>query len=329
MATYLEQLRTGNFSEDDLVSKTEFTILRNARRNPEDTAELAAAIGANDKVIGNMVSLPAQRLILFETIAAIETSIRLNEGDLNPLSVDLYRHHIKQGAKALQAEIGAHVQVKTQTTLNELSVFQQENPETRESSTLSKPAQKAVETFQKIKTRLLEKAYVPLLLVDRHTNTVIFDGDSDTITEENVDDIALFITQQIVEDSIYNEHAKQIAAHYVDQQLDNVLDNNLATYLDSEQPLQRLSVQKGDDRHAFILLGAPACGKGTMCAALEIQAKEGLGIDWNDTIGKSTLLLSELWEKNADKIKEKADKYRENIHESEDKKRFENTKGPK
>lgn len=58
----------------------------------------------------------------------------------------------------------------------------------------------------------------------------------------------------------------------------------MVTYPDSDQPLQRLSVRTREERHTFMLTGAPACGKGTIVATMELQAKELFGINWDDTI---------------------------------------------
>lgn len=102
---FLENIRLGRYEKESLEATTTFTILRNSTRSETQIAELIAATGAKLQNIDGMIPLNFARLVLFETVASLETEVQMKEDDLKPLVLDIYRHHMKtssQGEKNLK-----------------------------------------------------------------------------------------------------------------------------------------------------------------------------------------------------------------------------------
>lgn len=282
MGKFLENIREGNYEEGSLESRTTFTILRNAIKSETEIAELVAATGADNSSAAKMVALPFERLVFLETVAALETEVQMKEDDLKPLVLDLYRHHIKpreSGNPTLkEKEKTIRDAAKWESLRIMVEVKEALSDASKRQAVLSNGGLEAegLKIFDKIKERLLSGDYKPYQIIDE-AGKKIFEPD-DAITSDNVDAIALALTKEIVNDKCYMKQGQDAAKRYVDDKLRKVIESGDVKYPGTDKSLQRLSTPTRDDRHTFMLSGAPACGKGTIIASIRCKQENNLAL---------------------------------------------------
>ncbi|WP_133139250.1 zeta toxin family protein [Legionella genomosp. 1] len=287
---FLENIRLGTYDEDSLEATTTFTMLRNAKRGETEIAELVAAIGADEWGVGKLIAFPLERLILFETVAALATEVQMKEDDLSSLVQDMYRHHMtpkKPVIKQMEDLILKEAKWKSLKIIGEIDGATKDVSRKKEIISKGGAEADALNTFEIIKNRLISGVYKPDETIYDLAGKKIYDP-STAVTAANVDDIALALTEKIVNDKFYMQIARDTAKKYVDDKLKSVVDKGLVKYPGSNEPLRRLSIHTGEERRTFMLAGAPACGKGTIVAAMEMQAKEQFDLDWDDTVKINT-----------------------------------------
>jgi len=272
---FLEHVYFGTYEDDSITATTTFTEFRNALRDEGELAELVTALG-DETTASRMVCFPLKRLILFETVAALETEVQMDGDDLAPLVQEIYRGYFKnQTIKKEQYAVEKESKWTALHTMNGLEeYFDGENDE---------PNAEALEIYTKIKDRLISGAYKPSLSIT-DGNDVEIANSLTVITPEKAHLIAMALTEEIIYDRTYQKKSQNHVEKFVSAQLKEILDQQKVKYPGTEDPLKRLSIQKGEDRHTFLFLGAPACGKGTMVASLEVKARDELQVAWRDTI---------------------------------------------
>lgn len=298
MAEFLEKIRTGEYDETNVEANTTFTILKNARRNETEIAELVAATGVaetgkrlNPWPAAKMVTLPLERLVLFETVAALETEIQMKEDDLKPLVQDVYRNHMKPSEPGKPSLKQMETAITKAARWESLQIMEEvkEALLKDETITLKGAEAEAHKTCQTIETRLISGKYKPKEMIYDAYDNILYDPDkNNTISPVKARKIALVLTEKIVNDKCYMQQAENTAKKYVDDKLTNIINKSLIKYPETDKALQRLSTHTGGERHTFMLAGAPACGKGTIITAMEVQAKEQFNVDWDNTVKINT-----------------------------------------
>lgn len=250
-----------------LPADAEFSILKNAVRDENVIAELAAATGIS--WISELVTLPPRRMGFLETCAIIETEVRLKEeDDLAPVMLGIYNDAVKPALKQAEVQLQQAVESEAQQWARESIqrvIDGNELPEDAETKKL----------HTAIQTRLASGQYTPGEYAWGCTT-----------------DEALLM---VVQDKKYNQLMQQRIIDLVEPLVQSAIDDRSKVYpmhnskgeVVSHESLRRLSLHAGNDRHTFMMAGAPACGKGTVVGMMAVKALEH-GIEWSDTVKINT-----------------------------------------
>ncbi len=106
----------------------QYSILQSALRDQHKIAEIAAATGEEN--IAQLITFPLHRLALFETVAIIETEVRMqSDADLMPIVQDIYRNNVKPHIKALR-HLQEHYLTEAKNTALQVSQHEKSNRHT-------------------------------------------------------------------------------------------------------------------------------------------------------------------------------------------------------
>jgi DNA-nicking Smr family endonuclease len=260
IADYVNGLATGKHL---IPLDAQFTNLRHAIRNEHEIGEIATALGESN--INKLITYPLHRLALFETVALIETEIRMQkETDVMEITQDIYRNNVKPQLKKMREWQKEHLKSARKLATDAL----------QNESKNDAPYKALADLIQKrILQRYESGAYKP------HMHIQVYDIHSDII-----EDARLAVNEVIiwaVTDRIYQEIAHK--------EVVNIIENIIAARIDDkESGFPRLSQHAGNERHTFMLSGPPASGKGTAAVIHEECAKELLDIPWDDIVKINT-----------------------------------------
>ncbi len=249
---YLQGLAAGKYL---IPLDAQFSNLSNALRNEHEIAEIAAATGEGN--IHQLITYPSHRLALLETVAIIETEVRMHENDLEKIVQDIYRNIVRPAIKDKKT-----LQADCQKTSAELA-----RAALRVDAAKDTPYIELAKTIQaRVQERFNTGKYKP------HEHFEIMDQNSDKIEDQQA--AVAEITFRAVVDKIYQQIANEA--------IDAIVEPIIAKQINDKY--QWLTKHAGNECHTFMLLGPPACGKGTSIIMLQEYAKKKLQIDWDDVV---------------------------------------------
>ncbi len=272
--------------DSPIGAEEQYSILKNARRDESEIAEIASALG--DGYIADLVTFPPRRLGFFETIVTIETEVKLrNESDLALIVNKIYKEHIVPLLKGVDPETGKKLEDKIleeaeQEIISKIDLAFADFKASEidggaiDGSRLGGEQQILLneirEVYTKIKTRIDRGEYTP--------GECSFTDDLDSITKK------------IVFDRLYNKMMSKKITELVKPRILGLLEEKTILYPETEigraqKPLEKLSCHQGEDRHTFMMSGAPASGKGTAFGMVMIDA-DNLGIKATDLVKSNT-----------------------------------------
>jgi adenylate kinase family enzyme len=271
----------------NIESNEQFSILKYTIRQTNEITEIANALGAEHVV--HLLTLTPRRLAYYETIACIETEVKqYNSSDLSAIVQDVYKNHIipllkstnQPSEKTLEKVIFERIHNNIQTSLEQaLAVFLKFNVANNDIPDIKSLNEKQryylreiKETYNKVKIRIDNGLYTP--------------------GEHSFTDNHLSIVQKIVYDKFYNQKMREEIEQLIQPYISNIIDSKQVYYPKhtingNTVPLRRLSLQTGSDRHTFMIIGAPASGKGTVFGMSIIDA-ENLGIEESNIVKVNT-----------------------------------------
>lgn len=271
----------------NIGSNEQFSILKYTIRQSNEITEIARALGAEHVV--HLLTLIPRRLAYYETIACIETEIRqYNSSDLSAIVQDVYKNHIipllkstnLTSGKSLEKIIFERTHNKVQTNLEQaLTIFHKfdlANNDIADIESLNETQRYYLReikaTYNKVKIRIDNGLYTP--------------------GEHSFIDNHLSIVQKIVYDKFYNQEIKKEIEKIIQPHISNIIDSKQVHYPKrttngATVPLKRLSLQTGSNRHTFMIIGAPASGKGT-AFGMSIVDANALGIDSSNIVKINT-----------------------------------------
>lgn len=271
----------------NIGSNEQFSILKYTIRQSNEISEIASALGAEHVV--HLLTLTPRRLAYYETIACIETEIRqYNSSDLSAIVQDVYKNHIipllkstnLTSGKSLEKIIFERTHNNIQTNLEQaLAIFHKfdlANNDIADIESLNETQRyylrEIKETYNKVKIRIDKGLYTPGAhsFIDNH----------------------LSIVQKIVYDKFYNQEIKKEIEQIIQPHISNIIDSKQVHYPKRTTngatiPLKRLSLQTGSNRHTFMIIGAPASGKGT-AFGMSIVDADALGIGSSNIVKINT-----------------------------------------
>lgn len=257
-----------------------FTNLRYSLRNEYEIAELAEAL--DEKNIQSLITTPLQRLALFETVAFVSTHYQLrDEKDLADVVYQIYRTQLQPSLKRLQ-----NIHDK-QTMFLELAekksweaAQEQEHGDVEYQRLYTK-------IYNKILQRIGEGKYKPHSYLNIVLDNKIIDTDKDVAAE---------LARRYVKDQIYKKFALTYISDLIAEVVPQIISQGIIHYADrgvstdnlANKVIAPLTTHSGNNRHNFMLFGAPACGKGTYNLIFAEYAEKQLGINWDDTLKVNT-----------------------------------------
>lgn len=277
--------------EEDSQSEYEnYSILKNSIRQINEISEIASALGS--VYIIDIVTFKPRRLSFFETITTIETEVRIrNEEDLVAVVNEVYKHHVvpllrtKDSSSNITLE-QVFLEEVSQSVLNKVDItFEEFKLLEVNSNNADDLLNKAYlddstniyyneirKVYNKIKTRIEEGLYIPgeHSFLDNHdsiTKKIIFDKFYNKIMKEKVRELVIPLVQDLI-----NKKTIYYPKQFLEE--DNI-------------NLQRLTIHQGQHRHTFMMVGAPASGKGTSFGMVTIDARR-IGIDVKDMVKCNT-----------------------------------------
>lgn len=271
----------------NIGSNEQFSILKYTLRQSNEITEIASALGAEHVV--HLLTLIPRRLAYYETIACIETEVRqYNSSDLSAIVQDVYKNHTipllkstnPTSGKSLEKVILERTHNKIQTNLDQaLAIFHKfdlANNDIADIESLNETQRHYLremkETYNKVKIRIDKGLYTP--------------------GEHSFIDNHLSIVQKIVYDKFYNQEIKKEIEQIIQPHISNIIDSKQVHYPKRTTngatiPLKRLSLQTESNRHTFMIIGAPASGKGT-AFGMSIVDADALGIGSSNIVKINT-----------------------------------------
>lgn len=271
--------------DPDSSLEDQYTILKHCRRSTSEIAEIASALGS--KHIADIVTLEPRRLALYETIVTIQTEIQLeNQEELEHVFREAYKNYLvplfkkrdSQSGKKLETKLVEDVENEINPLIDKcINYLKRERLGTvSNSETLLTPEElkiidKIKDIDNQISRRIHEGLYIPGRL--------------------NADDNEENVTKKIIFDILYNqkiqERVQNIVYPLIDQQIDNQTVYYPTRRFNDKKPLKRLKFLKENQRHTFMMVGAPASGKSTSYALVIVDAM-ALGIQARDMVKCNT-----------------------------------------
>jgi len=266
VATALTQGEKSNLPLD-----AQFSVLKNARRSSNEIAELVQASGIEN--VASLVTLKPRRIALCETVAKIETEVRrTEETELAPMVQGIYRKHV---VPAIKDKVEKEM----------------------EQSADKEAGRRAQDALQRLKDQKLDVQNLDDIAVKKIHDTVSKRVESGKYKPgefhngETIDTVV----QKLVHDQIYNKVIDAKVLEVIEKHIDVGIDDKTTSYPRHDTkgkeighaPLERLSTHDGEQRHTFMLAGAPASGKGTCVGMFEVEARRN-GIGWDDVVKINT-----------------------------------------
>jgi hypothetical protein len=262
------------------AGEDQYSILKNARRDENELAEIASALGT--KYIRDVVTFSPRRMAFHETIVTIGTEAKLrNQNDLEKIVTNVYSKHVVPLLKSkphdsdqkietiLLKIVDQNIQEKLERSYK---LFKQTdlNQQATNNPVVSKAEQSYLEEIKKVHN----------ILQSRIDKGLYSPGEINP--GENLESI----TKKIAFDKFYkqemSEQVKKIIKPKIMEQLDSkvLVYPNLGLENDN-RPIEKLSLHKGNKRHTFMMTGAPASGKSTLLGIAAVDAETN-GIDFSD-----------------------------------------------
>lgn len=242
-----------------ILIDTPHTILQNSFYSQEYVGEICELTG-NYNLMSNVIISP-DRLALFHTTAFIETEIQRDpeaaeeekreEDDLHAMTLDVFYPEVE---KYLNSDAGKE---EIEACEQEIYGFLRTliNNYTNGGYTESIRAQITDElTIECLK--LYDESIARAEHVGKYQKGAMY---SDVIPKA-------------LHTKIYNKMMNEKIGQIVDRIGDQVI---------TKKGYPRMTLNAGEDRHTFMIAGAPACGKGSAVGKAAVQAKEN-GIEWRN-----------------------------------------------
>ena len=224
----------------------------------------------------------------YETIVTIQTEIKLrNEEDLELIAKKVYKDHV---APLLKSRTGA----STETVEMEL--------QSRIDNNISKHVNKAFDQFQKIELtdhgknlpaekNILDPKEQNYYQEIKENYKIIkdrMDKGAYTLGEFSPNNSLESITKKIVFDKFYKSEMSKTITALIKPYIEEILDRKYIKYpisgMDKDGSIvEKLSIHHGQDRHTFMMTGAPASGKSSLMGITLLES-EKLGLDSSDFV---------------------------------------------
>ena len=262
------------------AGEDQYSILKNARRDENELAEIASALGI--KYIRDVITFPPRRMAFFETIVTIGTEAKIrNENDLEKIVTSVYSKHIAPLLKStphksdqkietiLLRMVDQNIQEKIEESYK---LFKQTDLNQQETNNpvVSEVDQSYLDEIKRVhnilQSRIDEGLYSP----------------GEVNSGENLESI----TKKIVFDKFYKQEMSEQIKKIIKPRIIERLDNRALSYPNlglerDNEPIERLSLHQGNQRHTFMMTGAPASGKSTLLGIAAVDAETN-GIDFSD-----------------------------------------------
>lgn len=268
--------------EDD----EQYSILKHARRQENEIAEISAALGANN--ISSLITFKPRRLAFYETIVRSEIEIKLDkEEDLFPIVMQIYSKHVVPILKSkndgsdisFEKQLIESIDNKTLIHVNSaFKIFEYEEKQGLINNKMNAPVklrpylEEIIKTSNIINCRIREGLFTP--------------------GEYSYEDNKESIIKKIVFDRFYNLEVSKKVEKLIEHTIIKLIEDECITYpnyseQEANRPLQRIPHFKDESRHTFMMIGAPASGKGTALGMIIVDA-ERLGISYSDFVKINT-----------------------------------------
>lgn len=262
LAEFFNKLKEKHSIPDD----AQFSILKNAKRNMYELAELAAAVSRN---ASDLITFKPRRMAFLEAVAIIETEVQINEDDdLAPIVNGIYNKILKPRLKEIERSLEKEVDgqaIEWATASIKRVKAGAPLPEDAETAKL----------WNIINDRIKAGNYTPGLYDE--------DATSDSVL------------LKLVQDKKYNELMQKKVVEIIEPLIQGAIKDKSTKYpihnnrgkVVGQKSLEPLSQHAGNKRHTFMFAGAPACGKGSAVGIMAVKA-EGLGVKWQDVVKINT-----------------------------------------
>jgi len=301
---YLKKWHQSNADERQLMEAGGIhTILSNAVRPMEDLAELVMISDAKPRDIMNIATLPFSRLALFETIAIIETDLRITEEqNLYDVVRDVYdgaivpmvERAVEDGIDKKTSEYADQYAHDLIDTIEQIISEEKLDIASLNYDSLSKMGRvlptdmffkNALNTYLKFRTN---PAYSPSPeFMEKHE---LRDRDS----------AVNLLTHMAVSDLVYRSQIQAEVTYEVMRCTREAINERIKTGVrypvydpagkdtGDTALLEYMSIQPGQERHTFMLAGPPACGKGTLLGMMIYSAKAEYDVEWDNVVKINT-----------------------------------------
>jgi hypothetical protein len=248
---------------------TRFTAIKNAYRNELEIGEILSASGKEFAL--DSINFNPQRLSLLYTAAVVQTEAKIkDEAHLHAASKQLYEKIIFPTMPEI--DITEYIEHQTKIVNDSLNKFKKGKLDSNNElySLIEKQ-------YIRVKERANQGLYIPG-----------FFNKGETIDSAVV---------KLVVDKLYRKDISKKIEHMVEAKILEAIDKGMEIAVAEKSndgkehtvniPLTKISTHKNKERETFILAGPPACGKGTINALFEIEAKNK-GIAWDDVVKLNT-----------------------------------------
>ena len=258
-STYMRSLADA----DGTCDPARFTLINNTERSETELAEIVAA--TDTSLVADIAVLKPDRQALLYTFAVLQTEVKL-KGDehLENAVNQIYMNRVLPKIQELKTEEIKHLKALTEDNVEEAFARLTEgtlNP--------NNPVDNVVKEYhQEIQENIASGKYKPGQFSEG----------------ESIESI----TKKAAYDHLYKERLSRRIEDVLERVVHRAITEGVTIDLPKESiPLERLSTHSGSDRQTFMVAGPPACGKGTITAMFEEDAKRA-GIGFDDVVKVNT-----------------------------------------
>ncbi|MCS5708464.1 hypothetical protein CC99x_006035 [Candidatus Berkiella cookevillensis] len=255
---YLQKVR----DKEAIIIDAPHTIINNGIFSHEYIGEICELVGNYN--LAENVAFPPERLALFHTTAFIETEIQRDpdaseiekraEDDLYSMVYDEFYPSVLEKINASKDRFDALQDLIFNDARTTIMNYSNGNYDASVRAQIKDPFfLECLDYLDKIQTRFLE-------------NKV-----SHGQYKENADLGSIMIRALFTK--MYNREMGQKIASIVDEVGNDII---------KKKQYPRMSVHARDDRHTYMMMGAPACGKGVALGRAAILAEETHQVAWRD-----------------------------------------------
>ena len=268
---YLAALR----DENGTCDPGRFTIIDHSERDELEIAEIVAATGVKNVV--DMINFTPDRIAFQNTIASVVSNIQIeDERDFHPLVKQIYDNKV---TPKLNIFIEKQLPLITNYVDKEVvaAIATLDRPSYKELFSSLNPIAAKVEEIKTLVNKRIASGKYKLgeFNLGETRKTVIEKIAKDAIKKEILENIIEATVNEVVEDIIKEKAAFKLPDSQKKEGEENIV------------VVRPISMHSGNERHTFMLAGAPACGKGT-AESLMIEQAGNLGVPWNEVIKLNT-----------------------------------------